>query len=103
MLRRLAECWSLEWGDLLQRGSMSVVIRCTADDRPAVLKVSPERARVAHEAAALASWTTKHVPAVLAVDAELGALLIEAVEPGTPLADSPAYPSMESLQLAPAI
>jgi streptomycin 6-kinase len=76
---------------------MSVVIRCTAEGRPSVLKVSPERTRVAQEAAALASWTTKHVPAVLAVDASFGALLIEAVEPGTPLADSPAYPSMESL------
>jgi streptomycin 6-kinase len=97
VLRRLAERWNLEWGDLIQRGSMSAVIRCVADGRPAVLKVSPDRTRVAHEAAALASWKTKHAPAVLAVDVALGALLIEAVEPGTPLADSPAYPSTESL------
>ena len=97
VLCRLADRWNLEWGDLIQRGSMSVVLRCAADGRPAVLKVSPERTRAAHEAAALASWTTKHVPAVFAVDAALGALLIEAVEPGTPLADSHAFPSMESL------
>jgi streptomycin 6-kinase len=97
VLRRLAERWNLEWGDLIQRGSMSAVIRCAAEGQPAVLKVSPERTRVAHEAAALASWRTKHVPAVLAVDAALGALLIEAIEPGTPLADSRAYPNMESL------
>ncbi len=40
---------------------------------------------------------TIHVPAVLVVDERVGALLIEAVEPGTPLAESAAYPSIESL------
>jgi streptomycin 6-kinase len=77
---------------------MSVVIRCwTANGRPAVLKASPERERAGHEAAALASWKTRHVPAVLAVDESVGALLIEAVEPGTPLVESAAYPRLESL------
>ena len=98
MLSDLAERWDLEWGSLIQRGSMSVVIRCrAADGRPAVLKVSPDRARLAHETAALASWRTAHVPAVLAVDQSAGALLIEAIEPGTPLAESETYPSMHRL------
>ena len=34
---------------------------------------------------------------VLAVDESVGALLIEAVEPGTPLVESAAYPKLESL------
>src|SRR5207249_473468 len=51
--------------------------------------------RIAGEAAALESWTTPHTPAVLAVDERLGALLIEAIEPGTALVDSAAYPSLE--------
>jgi streptomycin 6-kinase len=98
VLDELADRWEIEWGPLIQRGSMSVVIRCrAAGGRPAVLKVSPERLRVAHEATALASWTTGHVPAVLAVEESVGALLIEAVEPGTPLAESVTYPSIESL------
>jgi streptomycin 6-kinase len=98
VLSDLAERWEIEWGAPIQRGSMSVVIRCrAADGRPAVLKVSPDRARLAHEAAALAGWRTAHVPAVLAVDERVGALLIEAVEPGTPLVESPAHPSMERL------
>ena len=98
VLRDLADRWSLEWGTLIQRGSMYVVVRCRArDGRPAVLKVSPDRSRLAHEAAALASWRTVHVPAVLAVDESAGALLIEAVEPGTPLVESAADPSMERL------
>jgi len=97
VLSDLAEHWDIEWGTLIQRGSMSVVIRCRADGRQAVLKASPERERVAHEAAALARWKTVHVPAVLAVDESVGALLIEAVEPGTPLVESAAYPRLESL------
>src|SRR5207244_5630513 len=83
---------------LVQRGSMSVVVLCRAGDgRPAVLKVSPDRTRLADEAAALARWHTAHVPAVLAVDESVGALLIEAIEPGTPLVESAGYPSMESM------
>lgn len=98
LLSDLAERWDIAWDTLIQRGSMSVVIRCrTADGRAAVLKVSPERERVAHEAAALARWKTTHVPAVLAVDESVGALLIEAIDPGTPLVESAAYPRLESL------
>src|SRR5258705_233955 len=88
VLSDLAERWDIAWDTLIQRGSMSVVIRCrTADGRPAVLKVSPERERIAHEAAALASWKTTHVPAVLAVDERVGALLIVAIDPAPCLGD----------------
>jgi streptomycin 6-kinase len=98
VLGDLAERWDIAWGTLIQRGSMSVVIRCkTADGRPAVLKASPDCERIAHEAAALAGWKTIHVPAVLAVDESVGALLIESIEPGTPLVESAAYPRLESL------
>lgn len=98
MLEDLEKRWEIEWGPLIQRGSMSVVIRCRAENgRPAVLKVSPERTRLAEEAAALARWATGQVPAVLAVDESVGALLLEAVEPGTPLVESAGYPSSESL------
>ncbi len=88
----------MEFDSLIPRGSMSVVIRCRmTDGRPAVLKVSPDRTRLANEAAALDRWTTIHTPSVLAVDESAGALLIEAIEPGTPLVDSPTYPDMESV------
>lgn len=98
VLGELAERWQIDFESLIQRGSMSVVIRCrTAEGRPTVLKVSPERRRVQDEAAALARWRTAHVPAVLAVDERVGALLIEAVEPGTSLAESMDYPRFESL------
>jgi streptomycin 6-kinase len=98
LLRTLAASWGIELGAPIPRGSVSVVIRCRLrDSRRGVLKVSPDRARLATEAAALESWTTPHTPAVLALDERLGALLIEAIEPGTPLVDSSAYPSLESV------
>jgi streptomycin 6-kinase len=88
----------MEFDSIIPRGSMSVVIRCRmTDGRPAVLKVSPDRTRLANEAAALDRWTTVHTPSVLAVDESVGALLIEAIEPGTPLVDSPTYPDMETV------
>jgi streptomycin 6-kinase len=96
VLTDLAERWQIEFDSLIQGGSTFVVIRCrTANDRPAVLKVCFDRRRVSDEAAALRSWRTVHVPAVLDVDEKVGALLIEAIEPGTPLAESPAFPDVE--------
>jgi streptomycin 6-kinase len=59
VLSALAERWQIEFGSLIPRGSTSVVIRCYASGaRPAVLKVSPDQARLANEAAALDRWTT---------------------------------------------
>jgi hypothetical protein len=98
VLEELADRWGVERGTPIQRGSMAFVIRCqTGDGRAAVLKVSPDRAWLAHEAAALARWRTPHVPAVLCVDESVGALMIEAIEPRTPLVDTEGYPDMESV------
>ena len=86
VLSALAQRWRFELGPPIPRGSMSVVCRCRlADGRGAVLKASPDRARLAYEAAALEGWHTVHTPAVLELDEQLGALLLEAIEPGTPL------------------
>src|SRR5207247_5960233 len=98
VLSALAERWQVEFDSLIPRGSMSVVIRCRmTDGRPAVLKVSPDSTRLANEAAALDRWATVHTPSVLAVDGSVGALLIEAIEPGTPLVESLFYPDTESV------
>jgi streptomycin 6-kinase len=98
VLTALAERWRLEIGAPIPRGSVSAVFWCrTADGRRAVLKASPDRARLAFEAAALGGWHTAATPAVIALDEQLGALLIEAIEPGTPLVVSAAYPDLESV------
>jgi streptomycin 6-kinase len=54
-----------------------------------------DHARLAYEAAALEGWHTAHTPAVLALDEQLGALLLEAIDPGAPLVVSLAYPDLE--------
>jgi streptomycin 6-kinase len=98
VLSALAERWELDFDTLIPRGSMSVVVRCRlADGRSAVLKISPDRPRLANEAAALHTWRTVHTPSVLAVDEGVGALLLEAIEPGTPLVESLAYPGLASV------
>jgi streptomycin 6-kinase len=98
VLVALAERWQFEFGAPIPRGSVSVVFRCRmADGRGAVLKASPDHERLAYEAAALDRWQTAHTPAVLALDQQLGALLIEAIEPGTPLVASSTYPELETV------
>jgi streptomycin 6-kinase len=98
MLDALAARWQFELGSPIPRGSMSAVFHCRmADGRPAVLKASPDRARLAFEAAALDACHTVHTPAVVALDERLGALLIEAIEPGTPLVVSSIYPTTENV------
>jgi hypothetical protein len=73
VLAALAGRWQLEIGSAIPRGSVSAVYRCRmADGRPAVLKASPDRARLALEAAALRAWHTAHTPAVFLLDAQLG-------------------------------
>lgn len=52
---------------------------------------------MAFEATALDAWHTIHTPAVIALDEQLGALPIEAIEPGTPLVVSSIYPAGESV------
>src|SRR5690348_11210219 len=81
-LAALARQWRFEFGPPIPRGTVSVVFRCRlADGRRAVLKASPDRARMAFEAAALGAWDTVRTPAVIALDEQTAALLIEAVEP----------------------
>ncbi len=90
--------WQVECDSVIPRGSVAVVVRCRmSDGRAAVLKISPDRRRLALEAAALRRWTTGHTPAVLALDSQLGALLLEAIEPGTPLDSTSAYPTLGSM------
>src|SRR5213592_4672939 len=98
VLTALADRWQFKLGSPIPRGSVSAVFRCRmADGRRAVLKASPDRARLAFEGAALDAWHTVHTPAVIALDEQLGALLIEAIEPGTPLVVSSIYPAAESV------
>lgn len=98
LLIALAGRWQIELGSPIPRGTASAVFRChMADGRLAVLKTSPDRSRLALEASALAAWDTVHTPAVIAFDEQVGALLLEAIEPGMPLIVTSVYPTVESV------
>jgi streptomycin 6-kinase len=98
LLKVLGQRWQVGVISPIPRGSVSAVFRCRmTDGRGAVLKVSPDRARLSLEAIALGAWHALHTPSVIALDEELGALLIEAIEPGTPLIVSSIYPATESI------
>jgi streptomycin 6-kinase len=96
VLRSLARRWGLELIESIPRGSVSVVLRCrTPDGGSAVLKVSPDLVRISSEAQCLGGWATAHTPTVHAVDERVGALLLESIEPGTPLDVSATYPPLD--------
>jgi streptomycin 6-kinase len=98
VLASLGERWVLSLGPLIQRGSVSVVVSCRrGDGAAAVLKVSADRRRIVDEADALAGWPTSKVPAVLAVDRQVGALLLEAIKPGAALDQTGTYPDASAV------
>jgi streptomycin 6-kinase len=84
----LAGRWGLELGEPIPRGNTSLLIRCRRGSHLAVLKLSPDAELAAEEARALRAWQpTGCVPAVWEYEGD--ALLLEALEPGTPIADGP--------------
>ncbi|MGW4458896.1 aminoglycoside phosphotransferase family protein [Streptomyces albidoflavus] len=83
----LAERWGLE-PLAAGGGGSSRVFRCRrrADDRAVWLKLTPDPQVAAEEAEALAGWErTPSVAGLLAADPGAGALLLDGVEPGTPV------------------
>lgn len=89
LLARLARRWKVRIGRSASPGATSCVWFCERHGgEPAVLKLSPDPGLGAFEAEAFAAWRSSgRVPRVLGFDAESGALLLEAVRPGTTLAD----------------
>jgi streptomycin 6-kinase len=84
----LAERWDLELGEPIPRGNTSLLNRCRRAGEGAVLKLTPEIELAAEEARALRAWGPSGcVPAVWAYEDD--ALLLEAIEPGTPIRDGP--------------
>jgi streptomycin 6-kinase len=91
----VADCarrWRLDVGAPFDGGASSVAIRVTTADRPAVLKLSPDLLFLADQAVMLRLFEpTGRVPAVLAEAS--GALLLEAIQPGTEISDMPRAPT----------
>ena len=85
----VAQCarrWSLDLREPFAPASIAHVMRVTlADGTPAVLKVSFPDSESAYEGAALRLWEGAGAVRVLAEAPEHRALLLERIEPGTPL------------------
>jgi streptomycin 6-kinase len=88
---RLTSRWGLVLGESIDSGASSVVMRCHwPDGSPAVLKLSPDRALLTKQVEMLRVFAQSgRVPAVLAADAEAGAMVLEQVVPGTEAEDLP--------------
>jgi streptomycin 6-kinase len=98
LLEELAERWQLHLGSLVRRGTVSLVLRCRDQSgTPVVLKVSPDRERIANESRTLAAWLTPHVPQVIDSDTPRGAVLLEAIQPGTALDESGRVPDISAV------
>ena len=97
LLAELTDRWSLRLGTAFTDGSTSVVLPCvTVEGWSAVLKLSPDHTFLAEQARVLRAFAPSgRVPEVLAADVTVGALLLEAVLPGTPLTRLPAPPVSE--------
>lgn len=91
----VAARWGLTIGATYAYGASSVVLRCSqADGTGAMLKLSPDPPFLADQAAMLRLFAPSgKVPAVLAVDAAAGAVLLESIEPGTEADELPHPPS----------
>jgi streptomycin 6-kinase len=90
VIPRLSGRWDLAIDSPVARGNTSLVLRCGRDDgSAAMLKLVPDRSLAQAEASSLRSCESSgRVPRVWGYDADLGALLLEAIPGETPLSES---------------
>lgn len=98
-LSDLTDRWALTLGEPVGRGNTSLVIRCHSRNGAAgIIKMVPDVEVVRGEAQALRSWSpSRRVPELWEFDGEQGALLMEAIEDETPIAESRARPSLREV------
>ncbi|KQR15895.1 aminoglycoside phosphotransferase family protein [Cellulomonas sp. Leaf334] len=85
--------WGLRLGPPFTDGAASWCAPATrVDGRPVVLKLSFPHDEARHEGAALRAWHGHGVPQLLAAHEEDWALLLERIDPGTPLSRAPGSP-----------
>jgi streptomycin 6-kinase len=98
-LDQLTRQWRLRIESPLSTGQTSCVFLCRrSGDNPAVLKISPERDLTVTEAAALTAWQPSgRLPRLFETDVETGALLMEAIRPGTTLGKGRAVAYLEEV------
>jgi streptomycin 6-kinase len=87
--------WSLTLDHAVSGGTARVYLGRQPGGRPVVLKLTPDAGIAADEAVALRAWAgTTQAVGLLEADLGDGALLLEAVRPGTKVSDWPALPPL---------
>jgi streptomycin 6-kinase len=87
--------WSLTLDQAVSGGTARVYLGRQPGGRPVVLKLTPDAGIAADEAVALRAWAgTRQAVGLLEADLGDGALLLEAVRPGTKVSDWPALPPL---------
>ncbi|HEX5292269.1 MAG TPA: aminoglycoside phosphotransferase family protein [Streptosporangiaceae bacterium] len=90
--------WSLTLDQAVSGGTARVYLGRQADGRAVVLKLTPDPGIAADEAAALRAWAgTRQAVDLLEADLGAGALLLEAVRPGTKVSDWPVLPPLHDV------
>jgi streptomycin 6-kinase len=85
----MAVAWDLQLGAPYEGGKCALVLRATQSGQPVVLKVTWPDAETRPEPDALWLWDGDGAVRLLAADERRGALLLERLEPGTPLSHHP--------------
>src|SRR5579863_6120802 len=86
LIGHFAERWSLTIGEPFLDGMVAWVAPAERNGQPVVFKVSFVDRETRHEAAALRFWNGRSAVRVLDADESAGALLLERLDPGAPLA-----------------
>lgn len=93
------ERWHLTAGEAYRGGEAGAVLGVTEDGRAAVLKVGYPHVEGVGEALALEAWGPDLAPRVLRQDAWVWWLLLERLDPGTPLSKAD-LPAEEAVRIA---
>jgi streptomycin 6-kinase len=95
LVERCCRRWDLTLDQAVSGGTARVFLGHQPDGRRVVLKLTPDAEIASDEATALRAWAaTRQVVDLLEADIEAGALLLEAVQPGTKVSDSPNLPPL---------
>jgi streptomycin 6-kinase len=98
LVSRCCRRWDLELDEALSGGTSRVFLGRQHGDRGVVLKLTPDRSVADGEAAGLRAWAANpHAVDLLDADAEIGALLLERLEPRTKLSNQLELPPLEEI------
>lgn len=92
LIGHFSKLWPLQIGEPFLSGNVALVASAERHGRPVVLKINFVDEETRHEAIALRFWNGQSAVQVLETGESAGALLLERLDPGTPLARTRTVP-----------